>query len=166
MKREQWPGLGRILACLSCWPQCFHAVINPTDNAELRALFLRTHSTLRHILMAWHRPPPQSPLCLKQSTLPGWGPQLVRILVGGGFCQFAYYYWYLKRCLQPRFLEFLKVLRNQGNVFELWAAGIVMYCTCTYSGEELKANKLWPSVGDQHNVDVHQNKQRSIVFSK
>lgn len=81
VKREQWPGLGRIPACLSCWPQFFHAVINPADNAALRALFLRTHSTLPHILMAWHRPSPQSPLCLKQSTLPGRGPQLVRILV-------------------------------------------------------------------------------------
>lgn len=81
VKREQWPGLGRIPACLSCWPQFFHAVINPADNAALQALFLRTHSTLPHILMAWQRPSPQSPLCLKQSTLPGWGPQLVHILV-------------------------------------------------------------------------------------
>lgn len=40
MKREQWlPDLGRIPACLSCWPQCFHAVIIPADNVELRGSF-------------------------------------------------------------------------------------------------------------------------------
>lgn len=75
------PGLGRIRACLSCWPQFFHAVINPADNAALRALFLRTHSTLPHILMAWHGPLPQSPLCLRHSTLPGPDLQLLHILV-------------------------------------------------------------------------------------
>lgn len=81
VKSKQWPGLGRIHACLSCWPQFFHAVINSADNTALRALFLSTSSTLPHILMAWHRPLPQSPLCLRYSTLPGSGLQLVHILV-------------------------------------------------------------------------------------
>lgn len=36
---ERWPGLGRIPARLSCWPQFFHAVINAADNAALRGSF-------------------------------------------------------------------------------------------------------------------------------
>lgn len=82
LKREQWPYLGRIPACLSCWPQCFHAVINPADNVELRALFLRTHSTLPHILVAWHRPPPQS-------TLASWGRDSL-------FAGFSSFYWEIR----------------------------------------------------------------------
>ena len=81
VKREQWPGLGRIPARLSCWPQFFHAVINPADNARLWALFSQdpqhtaTHSDgVTQVFTT-------EPLCLKQSKLAGRVPQLVHILV-------------------------------------------------------------------------------------
>lgn len=87
VKSEQWPpGLGRIHACLSCWPQFFHAVINPADNAALQALFLRTHSTLPYILtQALTTEPPLSEAQHTARPSSAAGPH-----IGENLCQSEY----------------------------------------------------------------------------
>lgn len=91
LRGEQWPGLGRIPACLSCWPQFFHAVIKPADNAELGALFSQdpqhtaTHSD--GVTQTSTTEPPLSEAAHTARPRPAAGSH-----IGLGLCQFDCYH--------------------------------------------------------------------------